>query len=121
MTWCVTTCVQWVDEVVEGAPYVTDVGTTRWSAPSLCTPTSLWSLLHFALPLCCLLAPCIYEWIACSLCTMLLCSPRADILKKHDITWCIHGDDLVTTGDGEDTYGKVKAAGLFKYVVRPVY
>ena len=52
---------------------------------------------------------------------MLLCSPRADILKKYDITWCIHGDDLVTTGDGEDTYGKVKAAGLFKYAVRPVY
>eukprot|EP01094_Clydonella_sp_ATCC50884_P021741 TRINITY_DN4858_c0_g1_i1.p1 TRINITY_DN4858_c0_g1~~TRINITY_DN4858_c0_g1_i1.p1 ORF type:complete len:374 (+),score=124.07 TRINITY_DN4858_c0_g1_i1:51-1172(+) len=57
---------KWVDEVVEAAPYVTDV----------------------------------------------------DILKKHNVDWCIHGDDIITTADGEDTYGKVKAAGLFKTVPR---
>jgi glycerol-3-phosphate cytidylyltransferase-like family protein len=39
----------------------------------------------------------------------------AEVLLEHDIDWCIHGDDLVTTADGEDCYAKVKAAGKFKY------
>jgi len=57
---------KWVDEVVEGAPYVTSV----------------------------------------------------EVLEQHDIDFCAHGDDLVTSADGEDTYHKVKAAGKFRVFKR---
>ena len=40
-----------------------------------------------------------------------------EVLVEHNIDWCIHGDDIVTTADGEDCYAKVKAAGKFKYVM----
>jgi len=57
---------KWVDEVVEGAPYVTSV----------------------------------------------------EVLEEHGIDFCAHGDDLVTSADGEDTYHKVKAAGKFRVFKR---
>lgn len=57
---------KWVDEVVPGAPYVTEL----------------------------------------------------EVMDKYGCDYCVHGDDLVTTADGTDTYGKVKAAGRFWEVKR---
>ena len=59
-------CCKWVDEVVEGAPYVTQL----------------------------------------------------DILDKYNVDFAVHGDDLVTTATGEDTYKYVKEAGRFKFISR---
>lgn len=53
---------KWVDEVVRGAPYVTQL----------------------------------------------------DLLDEYECDFCVHGDDLVTTADGDDTYAAVKNAGRFK-------
>eukprot|EP01117_Protostelium_nocturnum_P000886 TRINITY_DN11224_c0_g1_i1.p1 TRINITY_DN11224_c0_g1~~TRINITY_DN11224_c0_g1_i1.p1 ORF type:complete len:376 (+),score=122.75 TRINITY_DN11224_c0_g1_i1:91-1218(+) len=53
---------KWVDEVVRGAPYVTQLS----------------------------------------------------LLEKYDIDFCAHGDDIVTSADGTDTYHEMKAAGKFK-------
>lgn len=54
--------IKWVDEVVEGAPYVTTVET----------------------------------------------------LDKYNIDFCVHGDDITTTAEGQDTYHLVKEAGRYK-------
>lgn len=54
--------IKWVDEVVEGAPYVTTVKT----------------------------------------------------LDDHDCAFCVHGDDITLTADGQDTYAEVKAAERYK-------
>lgn len=40
------------------------------------------------------------------------------MLNKHDIDYCVHGDDIVTSADGTDTYHEVKKAGKFKTVPR---
>lgn len=53
---------KWVDEVVKGAPYVTQLS----------------------------------------------------LMDEYECDFCVHGDDLVTTADGSDTYAEVKAAGRFK-------
>lgn len=53
---------KWVDEVVEGAPYVTQL----------------------------------------------------DIMDKHGCDICVHGDDLVVTTDGQDSYAAVKLAGRYR-------
>jgi ethanolamine-phosphate cytidylyltransferase len=36
------------------------------------------------------------------------------MLNQYNIDYCVHGDDLVTSADGKDTYWEVKAAGKFK-------
>eukprot|EP01104_Vermistella_antarctica_P017997 TRINITY_DN6537_c0_g1_i1.p1 TRINITY_DN6537_c0_g1~~TRINITY_DN6537_c0_g1_i1.p1 ORF type:complete len:426 (-),score=106.93 TRINITY_DN6537_c0_g1_i1:157-1401(-) len=41
-----------------------------------------------------------------------------DILEQFDVTFCVHGDDLVCTADGEDTYAAIKEAGKFRTVPR---
>jgi ethanolamine-phosphate cytidylyltransferase len=56
---------KWVDEVVPGAPYVTQL----------------------------------------------------EYMDKYNCDYCVHGDDLVMTADGEDTYHLVKKAGRFRYVI----
>lgn len=53
---------KWVDEIVRGAPYVTEL----------------------------------------------------EVMDKYGCAFCVHGDDLVTTADGNDTYAAVKEAGRFK-------
>ena len=58
--------IKWVDEVVEGAPYVTTVET----------------------------------------------------LDAHSADFCVHGNDITMTADGEDTYHLVKSAGRYKEVER---
>jgi ethanolamine-phosphate cytidylyltransferase len=57
---------KWVDEVVEGAPYVTEL----------------------------------------------------KVLENHRVDFCVHGDDIVVSADGEDTYAEIKAAGRFRTVAR---
>lgn len=37
-----------------------------------------------------------------------------ETLEEYGCDFCVHGDDITTTADGQDTYGIVKAAG--KYV-----
>ncbi|XP_077475436.1 ethanolamine-phosphate cytidylyltransferase-like isoform X2 [Stigmatopora argus] len=54
--------IKWVDEVVEGAPYITAL----------------------------------------------------DTLDKYDCDFCVHGDDLTLTADGEDTYREVKESGRYR-------
>lgn len=41
-----------------------------------------------------------------------------DVMDKYNCDVCIHGDDLVTTPDGHDTYQAIKDAGRFKTVPR---
>jgi ethanolamine-phosphate cytidylyltransferase len=59
---------KWVDEVVPGAPYVTQL----------------------------------------------------EYMDKYNCDYCVHGDDLVMTADGEDTYHLVKKAGRFRTIPRTV-
>uniref|UniRef100_A0A6Q2XRB5 ethanolamine-phosphate cytidylyltransferase n=1 Tax=Esox lucius TaxID=8010 RepID=A0A6Q2XRB5_ESOLU len=54
--------IKWVDEIVEGAPYVTTL----------------------------------------------------DTLDKHSCDFCVHGDDITLTVDGEDTYAEVKREGRYR-------
>ncbi|TRY63050.1 hypothetical protein TCAL_10983 [Tigriopus californicus] len=54
--------IKWVDEVIEGAPYVTTV----------------------------------------------------DTLNKHNVDFCVHGNDITMTADGIDTYQAVKDANRYK-------
>lgn len=37
-----------------------------------------------------------------------------DTLDKYDCDFCVHGDDITTTADGQDTYQDVKDAGRYK-------
>ncbi|KAL5019288.1 hypothetical protein ScPMuIL_005010 [Solemya velum] len=37
-----------------------------------------------------------------------------DTLDKHRAHFCVHGDDITTTADGQDTYHLVKTAGRYK-------
>jgi len=39
-------------------------------------------------------------------------------MDKFGCDCCVHGDDLVTTADGKDTYAEVKQAGRFRTVPR---
>jgi len=57
---------KWVDEVVEDAPYVTEL----------------------------------------------------DILDKHNIDFCVHGEDITTDETGRDSYWKVKEAGRYRTIKR---
>ena len=57
---------KWVDEVVENAPFVTDI----------------------------------------------------ELLRKHNVDLCVHGDDIITDASGNDCYGEVKKAGMFRTVPR---
>jgi ethanolamine-phosphate cytidylyltransferase len=41
-----------------------------------------------------------------------------ELLDKYNVDFCVHGDDLVTSADGVDTYHEVKKAGRFKTVPR---
>jgi ethanolamine-phosphate cytidylyltransferase len=41
-----------------------------------------------------------------------------EVMDKYDCDFCVHGDDIVMNADGQDTYGKVKAAGRFKTIAR---
>jgi ethanolamine-phosphate cytidylyltransferase len=41
-----------------------------------------------------------------------------EMLNKYEIDYCVHGDDIVTSADGVDTYHEVKKAGRFKTVPR---
>ena len=40
------------------------------------------------------------------------------MLIDHDVDFCVHGDDIVTTADGTDCYQEVKDAGKFRIVPR---
>lgn len=57
---------KWVDEVVEGAPFVTSL----------------------------------------------------EVLRKYNVDYCVHGDDIITDADGNDCYAEVKKAGMFRTVPR---
>lgn len=57
---------KWVDEVVEDAPYITQL----------------------------------------------------EVMDQYGCEFCVHGDDISTTLDGQDTYGLVKAAGRFRTIPR---
>lgn len=37
-----------------------------------------------------------------------------EILREHNIDFCVHGDDITTMADGTDCYQAVKDAGLYK-------
>jgi ethanolamine-phosphate cytidylyltransferase len=37
-----------------------------------------------------------------------------EMLDKYNVDFCVHGDDIVTSADGVDTYHEVKKAGRFK-------
>jgi len=39
-------------------------------------------------------------------------------MDKYGCDFCVHGDDIVTTADGTDTYHEVKSAGRFRTVPR---
>lgn len=41
-----------------------------------------------------------------------------EVMDKYNCDFCVHGDDIVIGADGQDTYGKVKAAGRFKTIPR---
>ena len=57
---------KWVDQVVEGAPYTTQV----------------------------------------------------NVLKQHNVDFCVHGEDISFDEHGEDTYKAIKEAGMMKTVKR---
>jgi len=42
----------------------------------------------------------------------------SDSQDKLNCDFCVHGDDLATTPDGQDAYGKVKEAGRMKVIKR---
>ncbi|PVD39410.1 hypothetical protein C0Q70_02040 [Pomacea canaliculata] len=37
-----------------------------------------------------------------------------ETLEEYDCDFCVHGDDITTTADGQDTYHLVKAAGKYR-------
>jgi ethanolamine-phosphate cytidylyltransferase len=39
-------------------------------------------------------------------------------MDRHNCEWCLHGDDIVLSADGTDTYHEVKKVGRFKTVPR---
>lgn len=41
-----------------------------------------------------------------------------EVLKKHNVDYCVHGDDIITSADGTDCYQEVKDAGIFRTVPR---
>jgi len=41
-----------------------------------------------------------------------------ELMDKYNCDFCVHGDDIVTSADGTDTYHEVKKAGRFKTVSR---
>ncbi|KAI8991230.1 hypothetical protein BDF20DRAFT_997153 [Mycotypha africana] len=43
-----------------------------------------------------------------------------EILKEHNIDFCVHGDDITTMADGTDCYQAVKDAGLYRECKRTV-
>jgi len=42
------------------------------------------------------------------------------VLEEYNVDFCVHGDDIVTTADGVDTYHEVKAAHKFRVVPRTI-
>jgi ethanolamine-phosphate cytidylyltransferase len=40
------------------------------------------------------------------------------VLDQYNVDFCVHGDDIVTSSDGTDTYWEVKKAGRFRTVPR---
>jgi len=43
-----------------------------------------------------------------------------EILLKYNCDFCVHGDDIVTDCNGNDTYAEVKKAGKFKIIPRTI-
>ncbi len=41
-----------------------------------------------------------------------------ELMDKYNCDFCVHGDDIVTSADGTDTYHEVKKAGRFRTVAR---
>ena len=41
-----------------------------------------------------------------------------ETLDAHSADFCVHGNDITMTADGEDTYHLVKSAGRYKEVER---
>ena len=39
-------------------------------------------------------------------------------MKKHDIDFCAHGEDVTILADGRDSFHEVKEAGMFKLIKR---
>ena len=78
---------KWVDEVVEDAPYVTQLG---FLFSKTISPAR--NSLHKKIMI--------------------------ELLKKYNIDYCVHGDDIITAADGTDCYQEVKDAGIFKTIPR---
>ncbi|KAI8075218.1 hypothetical protein BC940DRAFT_287752 [Gongronella butleri] len=45
---------------------------------------------------------------------------QVEVLKKYDVDFCVHGDDITTMADGTDCYQAVKDAGMYKECKRTV-
>jgi len=41
-----------------------------------------------------------------------------DMMRKLNIDYCVHGDDLIVTADGTDCYAEAKKAGMFRTIPR---
>lgn len=41
-----------------------------------------------------------------------------EVMNEHDCDFCVHGDDITTDNDGNDTYEKIKQSGKYKEVPR---
>ena len=41
-----------------------------------------------------------------------------EFMKKHDIDYCAHGEDVTILADGRDSFHEVKEAGMFKLIKR---
>ena len=39
-------------------------------------------------------------------------------LDQNKIDFCVHGEDISTTADGQDSFSEVKSAGRFKFVLK---
>lgn len=44
--------------------------------------------------------------------------PESELLDRLNCDFCVHGDDMSTTADGQDAYAKVKKAGRMKVIKR---
>ena len=41
-----------------------------------------------------------------------------EFMKKHDIDFCAHGEDVTILANGRDSFHEVKEAGMFKLIKR---
>eukprot|EP00010_Vexillifera_abyssalis_P002500 CAMPEP_0201551514 /NCGR_PEP_ID=MMETSP0173_2-20130828/7677_1 /ASSEMBLY_ACC=CAM_ASM_000268 /TAXON_ID=218659 /ORGANISM="Vexillifera sp., Strain DIVA3 564/2" /LENGTH=398 /DNA_ID=CAMNT_0047961793 /DNA_START=15 /DNA_END=1211 /DNA_ORIENTATION=- len=43
---------------------------------------------------------------------------QLNVLKQHNITFAVHGEDISTNAQGQDSFHEVKKAGMFRYIKR---